>query len=89
MFTRDSVDVLTILTSELQFTMSLLKKHPKTYWIWNHRRWCLENLSSSKNSSADHAVSEIWRSELNVVETMLDRDPRNCKESYPLLQLSC
>jgi len=73
----DSVDVLTILTSELQFTMSLLKKHPKTYWIWNHRRWCLENLSSSKNSSVNHAVSEIWRSELNVVETMLDRDPRN------------
>jgi geranylgeranyl transferase type-2 subunit alpha len=24
--------------------MAYLQIHPKVYWIWNHRKWCLEHV---------------------------------------------
>lgn len=33
-----------ILSSELHITTTALKQHPKVYWIWNHRRWCLASI---------------------------------------------
>jgi len=64
-------------------TMSALKAHPKVYWIWNHRIWCLENLPSGpgiENSDNFTAWKQsAWEKELFVVEKMLDADPRNCE----------
>lgn len=35
-----------LLTSDLRLTTSYLKVHPKVYWIWTHRKWCLEHVPS-------------------------------------------
>lgn len=61
-------------------TMTALKAHPKVYWIWNHRRWCLENIPDVPESDPDDNTwkKEAWDRELFVVEKMLDSDPRNC-----------
>lgn len=37
-------DIVARLTSELRLTTAYLQIHPKVYWIWNHRKWCLENV---------------------------------------------
>ena len=52
---------------ELNFTFSCLLKNPKSYWVWNHRRWILEYLNSI----------EFWEKELKNVGKMLDMDVRN------------
>ncbi len=64
-------------------TMSALKANPKVYWIWNHRRWCLERLPDGPGEEGEpnfHGWKQAaWDRELFVVEKMLDADPRNCK----------
>ena len=63
-------------------TMQQLKSHPKVYWIWNHRRWCLENVPDGPGSEGEtiHGWKKAnWDRELYVVENMLDRDARNCE----------
>jgi len=68
------------LNVELDTTMQQLKSHPKVYWIWNHRRWCLENVSDGPGSEGVplHGWKKAnWDRELYVVENMLERDARN------------
>lgn len=48
------------------FIQSKFKYFPKVYWLWNHRRWCLE-----LDSTAD------WNAELGLVNYLLERDARN------------
>lgn len=64
-------------------TMSALKAHPKVYWIWNHRRWCLEHLPNGPGQEHESTFQgwkqAAWDRELFVVEKMLDADARNCK----------
>jgi len=67
-------------------TMSALKAHPKVYWIWNHRRWCLANVPAGPGTLEGEALflgwkQTAWDKELFVVEKMLDADPRNCTVS--------
>ena len=74
---------------ELLMTMSALKAHPKVYWIWNHRRWCLENVPAGPGTlEGDVSFSgwkqAAWDKELFVVEKMLDADARNCTVSFAL-----
>lgn len=63
--------------------MAALKVHPKVYWIWNHRGWCLNNVPRGPGNEAEGDPrgweKDIWNKELFVVEKMLDADPRNCK----------
>lgn len=54
------------LEGELRFLEGCLKKFPKVYWIWNHRRWCLKN-----------SPRPDWKRELELVSKMLEYDPRN------------
>ncbi|KAL0947363.1 hypothetical protein HGRIS_013479 [Hohenbuehelia grisea] len=35
-------------------TMQALQAHPKVYWIWNHRRWCLERIPDGPGVPAEH-----------------------------------
>jgi len=62
-------------------TTSALKAHPKVYWIWNHRRWCLENLPNGPGQEGDADFlgwkQSAWDKELGHVELMLTADPRN------------
>ncbi|KAK9351456.1 hypothetical protein V1505DRAFT_373896 [Lipomyces doorenjongii] len=54
------------IDSELQFLFARLIEFPKCYWIWNHRKWCLQS-----------SPSPSWKFELGLVTKMLDRDARN------------
>lgn len=70
------------LSSDLDMTMAALKAHPKIYWIWNHRCWCLERVPQGPGSEAEPDAQgwrqTNWDRELFVVEKMLDADARNC-----------
>lgn len=68
-----------ILSNDLDMTTTALKAHPKVYWIWNHRRWCLENIPDGGNNNDEHGWRKAsWERELFIVEKMLDADARNC-----------
>lgn len=54
------------LTKELGFVSHMLKRFPKSYWIWNHRVWCLK-LDKMSN----------WDIELGLVDKFLQVDSRN------------
>lgn len=55
-----------ILVEELEFVLIKLKKSPKSYWIWNHRIWCLK-LDKLSN----------WDLELYLIDKFLQADSRN------------
>lgn len=57
-----------IYTNELEFVQDNLRLNPKSYFMWNHRRWCLENMSKPS-----------WDKELGMVGKFLEMDARNCK----------
>jgi geranylgeranyl transferase type-2 subunit alpha len=76
---------------ELFMTMSALKAHPKVYWIWNHRRWCLENVPTGPGTLEGDPFflgwkQTAWDKELYVVEKMLDADSRNCTVPFALIR---
>ncbi|KAJ3119153.1 hypothetical protein HK098_005746, partial [Nowakowskiella sp. JEL0407] len=52
---------------EFQFSELTLRRNPKSYWVFNHRRWVLDVI----------AEPGAWERELKLVEKMLDLDPRN------------
>ena len=61
-----------LLDDDLSLTEHALRAHPKVYWIWNHRMWCLRRYPAL---SAD--AQWAWRRELRLVERMLELDARN------------
>lgn len=58
-----------LLGEDLDMIKAMMKQYPKCYWIWNHRRWCLEELSQ------DHLAN--WAYELELVLKVLEMDSRN------------
>ncbi|KAF9409582.1 hypothetical protein BGZ94_001905, partial [Podila epigama] len=56
----------TIYTNELDFVQDNLRLNPKSYFMWNHRRWCLENMKKPR-----------WDKELGMVGKFLALDARN------------
>lgn len=83
-----------LLTNELELISVALKPNPKVYWLWNHRRWCLQNIPEGPIVDGQPSVqwrSAKWDDELAQVEKMLNRDPRNCQlvpSSLPIF-LTC
>lgn len=59
--------------------MSFLRQHPKVYWIWNHRRWCLENTPDGPDGDQQGWKKANWALEMRAVEKMLQADARNCE----------
>lgn len=57
------------LNNELLYVMLLLKRYPKCYWIWTHRRWCLFELLALGRVS--------WEFEFKAVLKLLEMDSRN------------
>lgn len=55
------------LAEDLKMVMAMLKRFPKCYWVWNHRRWCLLSLKDDAN----------WEKEFALVLMLLDLDIRN------------
>jgi len=73
-------DINNLLANELAMTMEALREHPKVYWIWNHRRWCLEQIPDGPMIDGEPSLQwrrAIWKRELAVVEKLLDADARN------------
>lgn len=75
-----------LLEDDLMLTEHALRAHPKVYWIWNHRMWCLvqyplftsaSSPASSSSTSHTRDATWVWERELKLVEKMLDLDPRN------------
>lgn len=76
-------DVNEILDLDLDMTMSFLREHPKVYWIWNHRRWCLENVPECPDEETRLGWRKaVWKKEMRAVEMMLDVDARNCMHLF-------
>ncbi|CAG8465487.1 9723_t:CDS:10 [Cetraspora pellucida] len=69
-------------SSELLFLQEVFRLNPKSYWIFNHRRWCLDNMPNPD-----------WKNELDLVCKMLDMDARNFHgwgyRRYVISKLSC
>lgn len=78
-------EINNILSNELSMTTAALKANPKVYWIWNHRRWCLENVPDGPERNETPSMEwrqANWDKELFVAEKMLDADARNCQSSH-------
>lgn len=60
-----------VYLQELDLFMQLIRINPKSYWLWNHRCWCLESMPQPS-----------WTGELKLVDKMLTMDERNCKLKY-------
>lgn len=71
-------DINDILTTDLDLTTTFLRMHPKVYWIWNHRRWCLNYVPDTPEGDPLTWKKANWAKELKTVEKMLDVDARNC-----------
>ncbi|KAM9912988.1 hypothetical protein OXX69_002040 [Metschnikowia pulcherrima] len=69
LFAENVLDRCEALNTDLLVAMEMMKRFPKCYWIWNHRRWCLETLDETKNAD--------WNRELAIVSKVLMMDSRN------------
>lgn len=58
-----------ILARDLDLTQKAMRKNPKVYAVWEHRKWVMKQM----HDEAD------WARELKTVEALLDKDGRNCK----------
>ena len=81
----DAEGVVKLLSGELRLTIAYLQVHPKVYWIWNHRKWCLENVPQGPKDTEEWR-NEFWKTELIVIEKMLDADARNCTRLHEGIQ---
>lgn len=75
------------LCSDLAFTTTSLKRYPKVYVIWNHRRWCLEHIPDGPDTETDGWKKSTWSQEMMIVEKMLAVDGRNCKSTVKYMYL--
>lgn len=69
-----------LIEDDLELTSHALRVHPKVYWIWNHRKWCLLNYPEETDEADEKKRREAkWWMEMKLVDKMLDLDPRNCE----------
>lgn len=55
-----------LLLNEIHFVLSKMKVYPKSYWLWNHRSWCINQFPEAD-----------WNQELGLVDYLLSKDQRN------------
>ncbi|RDW81089.1 Rab geranylgeranyltransferase BET4 [Aspergillus mulundensis] len=66
--------ITTLIQTDLQFLIPLLRSFPKCYWIWNYRLWLLEE---AKRLLPRTVARKVWQQELALVGKMLSLDSRN------------
>lgn len=69
LFRKQELNAVDALSTDLRMVMDMMKQFPKCYWIWNHRKWCLEEL--------DDIGAAKWDHELAIVLKLLELDARN------------
>ncbi|KAL4803652.1 hypothetical protein BDV18DRAFT_144118 [Aspergillus unguis] len=73
--TESNIDqITTLIKTDLQFLIPLLRSFPKCYWIWNYRLWLLDE---AKRLLPRAVARKIWQEELALVGKMLSLDSRN------------
>ncbi|KAG2228636.1 hypothetical protein INT48_007089 [Thamnidium elegans] len=60
---KDAEKEQKLYQNELVFFLQLIKINPKSYWLWNHRIWCLQTMPLPD-----------WKAELGLVDKMLTMD---------------
>lgn len=70
-----------LLEGDLMLLQQNMRMYPKVYWLWNHRRWCLQMLPVVSSNP-----SKKWENELSLVDMMLEMDSRNCTYTRILLE---
>lgn len=68
----DNEKLLQTFRKDLEFTEHCLLVNPKSYCVWHHRCWILEN-SPEPN----------WANEVDVCTKYLKLDERNCMYRFP------
>ncbi|KAL2835171.1 hypothetical protein BDW59DRAFT_137271 [Aspergillus cavernicola] len=66
--------ITTLIKTDLQFLIPLLRSFPKCYWIWNYRLWLL---NETKRLLPKPTARRLWQEELALVGKMLSLDSRN------------
>ena len=56
-----------VVKHEMKLLEQSIQAFPKSYWIWYHRRWLTQYISSVN-----------WERELKLCDLLLKADPRNC-----------
>lgn len=63
-----------VLKDDLKFTLNALRRNPKTYAVWEHRKWVLQHFPEPERTT-------LYRHELALVDGFLKADARNCESS--------
>lgn len=63
----DAATLQAYLAGDLPLTIEALKRNPKNYSVWEHRKWLLETMPDAD-----------WVAEFEMVNLYLKMDPRNC-----------
>ncbi|KAL4932724.1 Rab geranylgeranyltransferase BET4 [Aspergillus undulatus] len=66
--------ITSLIQTDLQFLIPLLRSFPKCYWIWNYRMWLLDE---AKRLLPKAVARKVWQAELALVGKMLSLDSRN------------
>lgn len=65
----DKSSFASLLHSDLPLLLGLLRRFPKCYWIWLHRKWCLLQLVE---------LGQVdWQYEFDTIQKLLQLDARN------------
>jgi len=75
----DGEKVEKLMNKELELVVVCLKKNPKSYWVWLHRKWScsLIDEKSSLPQYKDSLKPYDWEKELSLCEKLLALDSRN------------
>lgn len=68
-------DMIKLLANEMSLTDVSLRKNPKSYSCWHHRRWCLLKAETLDFNTKSTQLS--WTNEMKLCDLYLDLDSRN------------
>ena len=72
---NDEQDLIKLFSNEISLTDIALKKNPKSYCCWHHRRWCL--LRAEELNYANKSQQLSWSNEKKLCDIFLELDSRN------------
>ncbi len=62
---------------ELEFSLDTIKKGPKSYYAWYHRKWIIQQAFPDDQSKSSFNIDQ----ELHLCMILLDLDKRNCNNA--------